>query len=146
MSGAQGKGKAMADSVLKDVVGEYHGITDKVQRFQEEFNRIVEHATELKQRLLESNIDLVVVHDYLTQEAANVVQQIEKEFDKPLPDDMDERARLRNEMISRGLDGFEAAFVCICVESGHMFEEEARRIFEPVKTAIRDGLLIAGMC
>ncbi|RXW22002.1 hypothetical protein EST38_g3840 [Candolleomyces aberdarensis] len=142
----------MADSALKDIAEQYNDIADKVQHFQEAvvrrlpegFNKIVEHATELKQQLSESNIDLAVVHDYMTQEAANVVENLQKEFDKPLPDEMDERARYRNEMISKGLDGLETAFVDVCVKSDRMSEEDARRIFDPVKKGIEDGLLVAG--
>jgi hypothetical protein len=145
ISTAQEKGMAMANSALKDIAEEYNDVADKVQHFQEEFNKIVEHATELKQQLLESNIDLVVLHDYMTQEAANVVENLQKEFDKPLPDDMDERALHRDEIISKGLDGLEVAFVDVCVKSGRMSEEDARRTFGPVKTTIHDGLLVAGM-
>ncbi|RXW22006.1 hypothetical protein EST38_g3841 [Candolleomyces aberdarensis] len=144
ISSAQEKGKAMADSALKEIAEEYKDVADKVQLFQEEFNKIVEHATELREQLSESNIDLAVVHDYMTQEAAKVAENLQKEFNKPLPDEMDERARYRNEMISKGLEGLETAFVDVCVKSGRMSEEDARRIFEPIKKAIQDGLLVAG--
>ncbi|KAJ2928287.1 hypothetical protein H1R20_g8799, partial [Candolleomyces eurysporus] len=144
ISNAQEKGKAMADSALKDIAEEYKDIADKVQHFQEEFNKIVEHATELRQRLSESNIDLVVVHDYMTQEAGNVAENLRKEFNKPLPDEMDERALYRNEMISKGLDALEIVFVDVCVKSGRMSEEDARQNFDPIKKATQDGLLIAG--
>jgi septal ring factor EnvC (AmiA/AmiB activator) len=144
-STAQEKGMAMANSALKDIAEEYNDVADKVQLFQEEINKIVEHATELKQQLLESNIDLVVLHDYMTQEVANIVEKLQKEFDKPLPDDKDERARHRGNMISKILDALEAAFVHVCVKSGRMSEEDARQKFRPVKTAIHDAFLIAGM-
>ena len=135
----------MANSALKDMAEEYNDVSDKVQHFQEKLNKIVEHAAELKQQLLDSNIDLVVLHDYMTQEAAKVVENLQKEFDTPLPDEMDERTHHREEMISKGIDGLEVAFVDVCVQSGRMSEEDARRAFGPIKVTIHDWLLIAGM-
>ncbi|KAJ2930866.1 hypothetical protein H1R20_g6233, partial [Candolleomyces eurysporus] len=143
-SSAKENGEVTAASVLKDLVNQYPGITDQVQHFQGHFNKIIEDAKDLKRELVENNIDPTVVHDYLTREAANIVETLRKEFDKPLPDELVERARYRNQMISKALDCLEDAFVFICVQSGHLSEQDARRIFAPVKRAIQDGLSIVG--
>jgi hypothetical protein len=144
ISTTQEKGMAMANSALKDIAEKYNDVADKVQLLQE-VNKIVEHATELKQQLLEGNIDPVVLDDYMTQEVANVVKKLQKEFDKPLPDDKDERSRHRDDTISKILAALEAAFVHVSVKFGSMSEEDARRTFAPVGTVIRKALLIVGM-
>ncbi|RXW18817.1 hypothetical protein EST38_g7040 [Candolleomyces aberdarensis] len=144
ISSAKENGEAVAASVLKDLANQYPVITDQVQQFQEHFNKIIEDAKDLKRELVDNNIDPTVVHDHLTREAANIIETLRTEFDKPLPDELEERARYRNQMISKALDHVEDAFVFICDQSGHLSEQDARRIFAPVKKAIQDGLFIIG--
>ncbi|KAJ2930879.1 hypothetical protein H1R20_g6232, partial [Candolleomyces eurysporus] len=135
LSSAKEKGEVIAASVLKDAVNQYAGITDQV-------NKIVEYAKDLKRELVENNIDPAVVHDYLTQEAFSIAETLRTE--SPSPDELEEKAHYRNQMISKALDHLEDAFVFICVQSAHLSEQDARRIFAPVKKAIQDGLFIIG--
>ncbi|KAJ2935714.1 hypothetical protein H1R20_g1379, partial [Candolleomyces eurysporus] len=141
---AKEKGEVIAASVLKDVANQHPELADQVEHFQGYFKKIAEYAEVLKGELVELNIDPTLVHDYIARETANIVEILRAEFNKPLPDELVERARYRNQMIAKALDHLEYAFVYICVQSGHLSEEDARRIFAPVKKAIQDGLFIVG--
>ncbi|RXW18812.1 hypothetical protein EST38_g7041 [Candolleomyces aberdarensis] len=141
---AKEKGEVIAASVLKDVASQHPDLADQVQLFQGHFNKITEYAEVLKGELVKLGIDPTAVHDYITRETANIVENIRAEFNKPLPDELVERARYRNQMIAKALDHLEYAFVYICVQSGHLSEEDARQMFAPVKKAIQDGLFIVG--
>ncbi|KAJ2930881.1 hypothetical protein H1R20_g6230, partial [Candolleomyces eurysporus] len=146
ISSAKEKGKFIAASTLKDVASRYPDrVADQVQQFQEQLNKIVERAKDLKSELVQNSIDPMVVRDHMTQEAANIVENFRTEHDKPLPDGKDERACYRKQIIDYLFDRLEDAFVYICVKSGHMSEQDVRRIFAPFKTSVRNVLLIVGM-
>ncbi|RXW18811.1 hypothetical protein EST38_g7042 [Candolleomyces aberdarensis] len=143
VSSAKGKGKFIAASTLKDVASQYHDrVADQVQQFQEQLKKIVEHAQDLKGELVENSIDPMVVRDYMTREAANIVEKFRTEHDEPLPDGKDERACYRKQIIDYLFDRLEDAFAYICVTSGRMSEQDARQIFAPFKKAIRIVLFI----
>ncbi|RXW18810.1 hypothetical protein EST38_g7043 [Candolleomyces aberdarensis] len=83
LSNAKEKGIVIAESALKDVADKHPDIANQVQQFQGHINKIVGHAKDLERELAKNNIDLMVVHDHLTREAANIVEILQTEFDQP---------------------------------------------------------------
>ncbi|KAJ2930880.1 hypothetical protein H1R20_g6231, partial [Candolleomyces eurysporus] len=95
-STAKEKRKIIPASTLKDVANRYPDIAEQAHQFQEQLDKIVEHAKDFKRELVKNSIDPMMVHNYMTWEAANIVEIFRTELDKPLPDEKDESARSRN--------------------------------------------------
>ncbi|KAF6760231.1 hypothetical protein DFP72DRAFT_883591 [Ephemerocybe angulata] len=140
---AQEKGLEFADTTLNGAKEKYSDVGTKLDDFKSKLGEAVDQARQAKDSLSVHGVDIQEVVERLSRAGAQTVESLQNEFEKPLPEDLDERAAYRAKMVSRALDQLAGSYVTICTELG-VPEEDARDSFTRLRRAVEDALLIAG--
>ena len=120
------KGREWAKAQLEVAKTKYSDVSEQLDEFAAELQGIREMATGVVQDL-DGKLDWEKFVDALFEELKSVVRSIETEFELPLPDDMDERTRLREERIKRVLDQAIDAFFRVLEEQGIIEDNDEMR-------------------
>lgn len=104
---------------------------------------MIGHAQEVKVLFEQYQADPQALIDRLNDAGSDAVDNLQKEFEKPLPEDMDERAKYRAEMVASVLSHMEQPFVTACVDLS-IPEDNAREKFQKMRRGLEDTLVIAG--
>jgi allophanate hydrolase subunit 1 len=135
---------AYANVALEENKKKFDDVADKLDQFKAGMDTLVDHAREVQLIFEQYQADPQALLDRLNEAGTNAVENLQKEFEKPLPEDMDERAKYRAEMIASILNHMEGPYVTASEELG-IPEDKARQSFEAIRRALEDTLIIAGM-
>ncbi|TEB38454.1 hypothetical protein FA13DRAFT_751559 [Coprinellus micaceus] len=134
---------AYANIALEENKKKFDDVADKLDQFKAGMDTLVDHAREVQLIFEQYQADPQALLDRLNEAGTDAVENLQKEFEKPLPEDMDERAKYRAEMIASILNHMEGPYVTASEELG-IPEDKARQSFEAIRRALEDTLIIAG--
>ena len=121
----------------------FDDVADKLDQFKDGMDKLVDHAREVALMFEQYQADPQALLDRLNDAGTDAIENLQKEFEKPLPEDMDERAKYRAEMVASILNYMEGPYVSASEDLG-IPEAKARQSFESIRRALEDTLIVAG--
>lgn len=138
------KAVAYASMALEDSKKIFKDVSDNINQVKNGMNKMVDRIRGAKSLFEQYQVDPQAIIERLTDAGSDAVENLQKEFEKPFPGDMNESAKYRAEMVAGILNRMEQPYITVCVDLG-IPEDRARDSFQSIRCGLEDMLIVAGM-